>query len=263
MGLIQGIEGLGRAGLLVFENLGRAALLLWGALAGKPNFSKGGRRLLQQIYSVGVLSLPIIVLSGLFIGMVLGLQGYTILSRFAAEQALGQMIALSMVRELGPVIGGLLFIGCACSTLTAEISLRKTTEQLASLEMMAVDPLRYIIAPRFWAGQISLPLLTLIFNVVAIFGGYWVGSVWLGVDSGAFWANMQSSVNFHTDIVNGLIKSVVFGAVSTWIAVFHGMNCAPTAEGIGRATTQTVIHASLAILCLDFFLTAVMFGGGS
>jgi len=192
--------------------------------------------------------------------MVLALQGYTILVKFGAEHALGQLIALSLVRELGPVVGALLFAGRAGSALTAEIGLMKTTEQLSSMEMMGIDPLRRIIGPRFWAGQISLPLLTLIFNCVAVLGGYMVGVEWLGVDGGAFWANMQSAVDFHADVVNGIIKSVVFGSVVTWIAVYQGLDCPPTSEGIGRATTRTVVYSSLAILGLDFFLTAVMFG---
>jgi phospholipid/cholesterol/gamma-HCH transport system permease protein len=210
---------------------------------------------------IGVLSLVIIVISGLFVGMVLGLQGYTTLVKFGAEQALGQLIALSLVRELGPVVSALLFAGRAGSALTAEIGLMKTTEQLSSMEMLGVDPLRRIIAPRFWAGQISMPLLALIFSCVAIYGGHMVGVIWLGVDDGAYWANMQSSVDFYDDVVNGIIKSVVFGTVVTWIALYQGYRCPPTSEGIAKATTQTVVYSSLAILGLDFILTAVMFGG--
>ena len=258
--IIKQLQSIGRSGLVYIGNIGQATTLLYHALVGKPDFSAGFARLIQQLYSVGVLSLIIIVLSASFIGMVLGLQGYTILVKFGAEHALGQLIALSLVRELGPVVGALLFAGRAGSALTAEISLMKTTEQLSSMEMMGIDPLRRIIAPRFWAGQISMPILTLIFNCVAILGGYMVGVEWLGVDSGAFWANMQSAVDFQDDVVNGLIKSVVFGTVITWIAVFQGMDCPPTSEGIGRATTRTVVYSSLAILGLDFFLTAVMFG---
>ena len=254
------VQKLGRTGLYFIGTIGRATLILFHALVGKPDGLRGLNRLIQQLYFVGVLSLLIIVLSGLFIGMVLALQGYNILSKFGAEHALGQLVALSLVRELGPVIGALLFAGRAGSALTAEIGLMKTTEQLSSMEMMGIDPLRRIIAPRFWAGQLSLPILALIFNCVAIFGGYTVGVKWLGVDVGAFWANMQSAVNFHDDIVNGIIKSAVFGTVITWIAVFQGIDCLPTSEGIGRATTRTVVYSSLAILSLDFFLTAVMFG---
>lgn len=254
------VQKLGRTGLHFIGNIGRATLILVHALIGKPDGLRGFNRLIQQLYFVGVLSLLIIVLSGLFIGMVLALQGYNILSKFGAEHALGQLVALSLVRELGPVIGALLFAGRAGSALTAEIGLMKTTEQLSSMEMMGIDPLRRIIAPRFWAGQISMPILALIFNCVAILGGYTVGVKWLGVDVGAFWANMQSAVNFNDDIVNGIIKSAVFGTVITWIAVFQGIDCLPTSEGIGRATTRTVVYSSLAILSLDFFLTAVMFG---
>jgi len=258
--LIKRVQLLGRSGLGFLDNIGQAAIILYHAIVGKPDWAHGISRLTQQLYSVGVLSLIIIVLSSLFIGMVLALQGYTILVKFGAEHALGQLIALSLVRELGPVVGALLFAGRAGSALTAEIGLMKTTEQLSSMEMMGIDPLRRIIGPRFWAGQISLPLLTLIFNCVAVLGGYMVGVEWLGVDGGAFWANMQSAVDFHADVVNGIIKSVVFGSVVTWIAVYQGLDCPPTSEGIGRATTRTVVYSSLAILGLDFFLTAVMFG---
>lgn len=258
--MISQIQSFGRWGMAFFTDAGRATLFLWHALVGKFDWVAGFNRLVQQLYSVGVLSLVIIVLSGTFIGMVLGLQGYTILSKFGAEQALGQLIALSLVRELGPVVASLLFAGRAGSALTAEIGLMKATEQLSSMEMMGVDPLRRIIAPRFWAGQLSMPILALIFTAVAILGGFMVGVKWLGVDEGAFWSNMQAAVDFRADVVNGIIKSVVFGTVITWISVFQGIDCMPTAEGIGRATTRTVVYASLAVLGLDFFLTAVMFG---
>lgn len=257
--MVRNIQTLGRFGLGFFRDAGRTTLFLLNSLVGMPDFPNSFWRLVQQLYSVGVLSVIIIVISGLFIGMVLGLQGHTILVRFGAEHALGQLIALSLVRELGPVVSALLFAGRAGSALTAEIGLMKTTEQLTSMEMMGVDPLRRIIAPRFWAGQISLPTLALIFTAVSIWGGYMVGVKWLGVDEGAFWANMQASVQFNADIINGIIKTAVFGFVVTWIAVFQGVDCIPTAEGISRATTRTVVYSSLAILGLDFFLTAVMF----
>ncbi|MES2212343.1 MAG: lipid asymmetry maintenance ABC transporter permease subunit MlaE [Pseudomonadota bacterium] len=219
------------------------------------------RLLLKQIYSVGVLSWIIILVSGLFIGMVLALQGYTILVKFGADHALGELIALSLLRELSPVVSALLFAGRAGSALTAEIGLMKATEQLASMEMMGVDPLRRVIAPRFWAGVISLPLLTMMFSAIAIYGGYLVGVCWLGVDLGAFWSNMESAVDFYDDFLNGTIKSIVFACVVTWIAVWQGYASEPTSEGIGTATTNTVVYSSLAVLGLDFFLTAVMFGG--
>lgn len=251
---------MGRDALSMLATAGRASMVLAQAFIGAFNLKRGFGLVAKQIYFVGVLSLAIIVVSGLFIGMVLGLQGYTILVRYGAESALGPMVALSLVRELGPVVGALLFAGRAGSALTAEIGLMKATEQLSSMEMMAVDPLHRVIAPRLWAGLISLPLLTLIFNIVGIYGGYFVDVSWLGVDEGQFWSAMQSSVDFRTDILNGVIKSVVFAFVTTWIAVFRGYDCVPTSEGISRATTQTVVHASLAVLGLDFVLTALMFG---
>jgi phospholipid/cholesterol/gamma-HCH transport system permease protein len=254
------VQTLGRMALDFIQEAGRSALFLFHSLVGKPDLLHGPLRLVQQLYFVGVLSVLVITLSGLFIGMVLGLQGYTILVKFGAEQALGQLIALSLVRELGPVVGALLFAGRAGSALTAEIGLMKTTEQLSSMEMMGVDPLRRIVAPRFWAGQISMPVLSLIFTAVAIGGGYMVGVEWLGVDQGSFWSNMQENVNFRLDVVNGLIKSLIFGTAITWIAVYQGVECEPTADGIGRATTRTVVYSSLVTLGLDFFLTAVMFG---
>jgi len=255
----QCIRIVGRVAILYMSDVGRATCMLFNSIVRIPDFKNGFGRLLKQIYCVGVWSLIIIIVSGIFIGMVLGLQGYTILVKFGAEQALGQMIALSLVRELGPVMTGLLFAGRAGSALTAEIGLMKATEQLSSMEMMGIDPLKRVIAPRFWAGQISMPVLALIFNAVAVIGGYCVGVEWLGVDNGSFWSNMQNAVDFRNDIVNGIIKSVVFGVSTTWIAVFEGMDCLPTSEGISRATTNTVVFSSLAILGLDFFLTAVMF----
>lgn len=255
------LQALGRAGLNFIQTAGVCGLFLVNSLVKRPQPIKNFKLLLPQLYAVGVLSMVIIVVSGLFIGMVLALQGYTVLVKFGAEQALGQLVALSLVRELGPVVGALLFAGRAGSALTAEIGLMKATEQLSSMEMLGVDPLHRVVAPRFWAGQISMPLLALVFSTVAIYGGYMVGVQWLGVDNGAFWANMHSAVDFYDDILNGVIKSIVFGTVITWIAVYQGYACMPTSEGIGRATTKTVVFSSLAILGLDFLLTAVMFGG--
>jgi phospholipid/cholesterol/gamma-HCH transport system permease protein len=240
--------------------LGRAGQLLYQSLIAKPAPLIMFPLLVRQLYFVGVLSLVIIVVSGLFIGMVLGLQGYTILVDYGSEQAVGQMVALSLVRELAPVVTALLFAGRAGSAVTAEIGLMKATEQLASYEMIGVDPMRRIIAPRLWAGFISLPILTVIFSVVGIWGGSLVAVDWLGIFEGSFWANMQASVSFYDDVVNGVIKSVVFGFVVIWIAVFQGNDCAPTSEGISQATTRTVVYSSLAILGLDFLLTAMMFG---
>ena len=254
------IASLGRRGMGVSIAVGRASLMLFGALASKPQPIKNAPLLIKQLYSVGVQSLLIIILSGLFIGMVLSLQGYVILVDFGAEGALGQMVALSLLRELGPVVTALLFAGRAGSALTAEIGLMKATEQLSSMEMMAVDPLKRVIAPRFWAGVISMPLLTMIFMVVGIWGGQIVGVDWKGVDHGSFWSAMQSSVELGQDIGNSFIKSLVFAITVTWIALFNGYDAIPTSEGISRATTRTVVHSSLAVLGLDFVLTALMFG---
>ena len=254
------IAGLGRIGLGVFERLGRGHRFLGHALAGLPSLLGHPRLLLTQLFSVGVLTVPIVVVSGLFVGMVLGLQGYYLLSRFSAEDTLGVMVAAALVRELGPVVAALLFAGRAGSALTAEIGLMKTTEQLAGLEMMAVDPVKRIIVPRLMAGILSMPLLAAMFSAVGILGGLLVGVGLLGVDEGAYWSQMQDNVDLFDDVANGVIKSVVFGFVVTWIAVFEGYDCLPTAEGVSRATTRTVVHTAFAVLGLDFVLTALMFG---
>lgn len=258
--IVENIRLLGRSGLDVTRAMGRSLIFLMHSLLGRSSAGKYFKLLIQQLYSVGVLSLPIIVVSGLFIGMVLALQGYSILVGFASEQAVGQMVSLTLLRELGPVVTALLFAGRAGSALTAEIGNMKSTEQLSSLEMIGVDPLKYIVAPRLWAGFISMPLLAAIFNVVGIWGGAMVAVDWLGVYDGSYWGNMINSVDFYNDVVNGAIKSVVFAIVVTWIAVFQGYDCEPTSEGISRATTRTVVYASLVVLGLDFVLTALMFG---
>ena len=257
--MIGWLQRLGAAGLDLLQVLGKATLLWWHALSGLPDWRHGPGLLARQIYFVGVYSLLIIVVSGAFIGMVLALQGYNILKDYGSEQAVGQMVALTLLRELGPVVTALLFAGRAGSALTAEIGLMKATEQLSSLEMIGVDPLKYIIAPRLWAGFIAMPLLAMIFCVVGIWGGAMVAVDWLGVYSGSYWGNMENSVQFAADVLNGLIKAVVFAVVVTWIAVFQGYDCDPTSEGISRATTRTVVYASLAVLGLDFILTALMF----
>jgi phospholipid/cholesterol/gamma-HCH transport system permease protein len=217
--------------------------------------------IMREIFSSGVLSLIIIVVSGLFVGMVLGLQGYQTLQTYGTEQSLGVLVALSLVRELGPVVAALLFASRAGSAITAEVGLMKTTEQLKALEMMAIDPIARVIAPRFWGGVISMPLLAAIFSIVGVFGGYLIGVVLIGVDEGAFWSQMQAAVDVRDDVLNGVIKSVVFGFAITTIALFEGFDAMPTAEGISRATTRTVVTSSLAILALDFVLTAFMFKG--
>ena len=216
---------------------------------------------LREIYFSGVLSLIIILVSGLFVGMVLALQGYDVLQRYGADESLGILVALSLVRELGPVVAGLLFASRAGSAVTAEIGLMKATEQLAAMEMMAVDPLARVVAPRFWGGVISMPLLAALFSTLGVFGAYIVGVRLIGIDAGAFWGNMQAAVDFRNDVVNGVIKSVVFGAAVSLIAVFEGYDAKPTAEGVSSATTRTVVESALAILALDFVLTVFMFHG--
>lgn len=258
--LLDFFAQIGRRTLALFATVGRAFFILTGAIIARPQLFKNTPLVLTQIYIVGVQSLLIIGVSGLFIGMVMALQGYTVLVDYGAEGSLGPMVALSLLRELGPVVTALLFAGRAGSALTAEIGLMKATEQLSSLEMMAIDPLRRVIAPRFWAGVISMPMLALIFSAIGILGGHLVGVNWLGVDAGSYWSIMQSAVDFEEDVLNGVIKSIVFAVVVTWIAVFRGYDSVPTSEGISAATTQTVVHASLAVLGLDFVLTALMFG---
>ena len=259
--MIDALQRLGQSAISALVRTGRAGVMLFFLAFNPKNMFKNFRSTVDQLFYVGVLSLPIIMISGLFIGMVIALQGYYTLNDFGASTALGQLVALSILRELGPVVAALLFAGRACSAITAEIGLMKATEQLSSMEMMGVDPLGYVVAPRFWAGVISLPLLTMIFEAMAIWGGYLVGVKLLGVDGGTFWSNMQSGVHFYDDVVKGLYKNLVFGIVAMWIAVYQGNNCVPTAEGIGRATTRTVVYASVATLGLDFILTAMMMGG--
>jgi len=257
--MLNFIQQLGRSGIDFFQRLGRASVLLGHILVGIPSVLLRFPLIIQQLYSVGVLSLLIILVSGLFVGMVLGLQGYNTLVDFGAEESLGIMVAVSLVTELGPVVAALLFAGRAGSALTAEIGLMKATEQLSAMEMMAIDPIRRVLTPRFLAGFISMPLLAAIFSAVGVIGGDFVGVGLLDVDEGAYWSQMQSSVDFYDDVMNGVIKSVVFGIVVTWIAVFEGYDAIPTSEGVSRATTRTVVHSSLAILGLDFILTAIMF----
>lgn len=259
--LITSVQDLVRFGLVFCRRIGISGIFLFRTLVRRPQPARSAVLLAEQLYFVGVLSLLIVMLSALFIGMVVSLQGFNTLQRFGAEQELGQLLALSVTRELGPVITALLFAGRAGTSLTAEIGLMRATDQLDSMELMAVDPLWRVVSPRFWAGFISMPILATIFNMVAVYGGYLVGVKWLGVNAGSFWSNMQAAVNFHTDIVNGLIKSLVFGFVITWIAVYQGYYTVPNAAGISRATTKTVIYSSLAVLALDFILTSVMLKG--
>ncbi len=250
---------LGQRSIDTLATLGRASVLWFYSVRGLPR--PGDLKLfLKQVHSIGVMSLVIIVLSAFSIGAVLSLQFYTQLVRFDAQEAVGLGVAMVLLRELGPVVTGLLFAGRAGSAVTAEIGLMKTTEQLASMEMMGVDPLHRIVAPRLWAGFLSLPLLTVIFNTVAIWGAAMVAVEWLGVDDGTFWAGMQNVVDLKEDVGKGMLKTLVFGLVVTWIAVFQGYDTIPTAEGISESTTRTVVYSSVAILALDFILTLVMYG---
>jgi phospholipid/cholesterol/gamma-HCH transport system permease protein len=258
--MLDALQKLGQITLQFFQRLGRGSLFLLQTLSSLPGVLLRPGLLVKQMYSVGVQTLVIIIVSGLFVGMVMGLQGYNTLVDFGAEESLGVLVALSLVRELGPVVAALLFAGRAGSALAAEIGLMKATEQLSGMEMMAVDPVQRVIAPRFLAALLSMPLLAAIFSAVGIYDGHLVGVGLLGVDDGAFWAQMQDKVDYHEDILNGVIKSAVFGFVAGWIALFEGYDAVPTAEGVSRATTRTVVHSALAVLGLDFVLTALMFG---
>ena len=241
--------------------LGVAIRFLWMTLRESGTSFRRFHLTIREIYFAGVLSLVVIMVSGLFVGMVLGLQGYDTLVRYGSSEALGVLVSLSLVRELGPVVAGLLFASRAGSAITAEIGLMKATEQLSAMEMMAVDPIARVVAPRFWAGVISMPLLAALFSAMGVFGGYLVGVRLIGVDEGSFWSQMQAAVDFREDVLNGVIKSLVFGVAVTWIAVYEGYDAPPTAEGVSGATTRTVVTSSLAILALDFVLTALMFRG--
>jgi len=241
--------------------LGFACRFLWFTLKESGASFRRFHLTIREIYFTGVLSLIIILVSGLFVGMVLGLQGYDTLVRYGSSEALGVLVSLSLVRELGPVVAGLLFASRAGSAITAEIGLMKATEQLSAMEMMAVDPIARVVAPRFWAGVISMPLLAALFSAMGVFGGYLVGVRLIGVDEGSFWSQMQAAVDFREDVLNGVIKSLVFGVAVTWIAVYEGYDAPPTAEGVSGATTRTVVTSSLAILALDFVLTVLMFRG--
>ena len=256
---MTGLQVLGQWVLEATARLGRGHLFLYRIFLAIPHLGRRWREVIKQLYGLGVLSLLIILVSGLFVGMVLGLQGYNTLASFGATRSLGVLVALSLVRELGPVVSALLYGGRAGSALSAEIGLMKATEQLSGMEMMAIDPIERVILPRFVAGVIAMPLLAAIFSAVGVLGGYFVAVGLLGVDEGAFWAQMQDRVDFSGDVLNGVWKSLVFGFVANWIALFQGFDAIPTAEGVSRATTRTVVHTALAVLALDFVMTALMF----
>ena len=252
---------LGRNVINGIWRVGSMARFFGMVLASSGTSAARFRLVMREVYFSGVLSLVIIVVSGLFVGMVLGLQGFETLQKYGATESIGVVVALSLVRELGPVVAALLFASRAGSAITAEIGLMKATEQLTAMDMMAVSPMARVIAPKFWAGVISMPLLAALFSCMGVFGGYVVGVVLIGVDNGAFWSQMQAAVDWRYDVLNGFVKSFVFGIAVTVIATFEGYDAPPTAEGVSRATTRTVVTSSLAILALDFVLTAFMFRG--
>jgi len=252
---------LGARTLAMVRWLGKGGLFIVPSLLGMIAVMRRPKLIVQQVYSVGVLSMLIIIVAGFFVGMVLGLQGYIQLAAIKAEANLGLGVALTLTRELGPVVTALLFAGRAGSALTAEIGLMRATEQLAAMEMMAVNPYIRVIGPRFWAGIISMPLLAALFSIVGIYGSWLVGVGQFGIDHGIFWSTMQAGIEFQVDIVNGVIKSVIFGVVVTGIALFEGYHAKPTSDGVSRATTATVVNSSLSILALDYLLTSLMFGG--
>ncbi len=256
--MLSRLRRIGQYSLVVLATLGRAGHVWWQAVWRKPQL-RNLPLVIKQVYQLGVLSMVIIVMSGFSIGAVLALQGYNQLVKYGSESALGLGVALVLVMEIGPVVSALLFAGRAGSSVTAEIGLMKATEQLSSMEMMGVDPLQRIIAPRLWAGFIAMPILALMFSIVGIWGASLVGVDWLGVHEGAFWSAMRDGVDFKSHIMKGIVKSIVFGIVVTWIAVFQGYDTIPTSEGLANATTRTVVYSSVSVLILDFFLTLVMF----
>ncbi|HBT31860.1 MAG TPA: lipid asymmetry maintenance ABC transporter permease subunit MlaE [Pusillimonas sp.] len=253
------ISAIGRHIRESIMSLGAFARLLIAILARSGTALKRPGLVAQQIHFIGNYSLVIIAVSGLFVGFVLGLQGYYTLNRYGSEEALGLLVALSLVRELGPVVTALLFAGRAGTSLTAEIGLMKAGEQLAAMEVMAVDPIRRVLVPRFWGGFIAMPILAAVFSMVGIIGGWVVGVLMIGIDPGVFWSQMQSGVDIFKDVANGVVKSVIFGAAVTLIALYEGWNAKATPEGVARATTRTVVSGALVVLGLDFLLTALMF----
>ena len=259
--LIALIRGVGRKVNSGLIRLGFAARFFFMVLVYSGQSFRRLHLTIREIYFSGFQSLLIILVSGLFIGMVLAMQGYETLQRYVSAEALGVLVALSLVRELGPVVAALLFASRAGSSITAEIGLMKATEQLTAMDMMAVNPIARVVAPRFWGGVISMPLLAALFSAVGVFGGYLIGVVFIGVDEGAFWSQMQGAVDFRYDVWNGVIKSFVFGVAVSLIAVFEGYDAVPTAEGVSTSIKRTVVYSALAILALDFVLTSFMFRG--
>jgi len=253
------LAGIGRTLRDSVAAIGFATRFFFNLLGVSPGALRRPGLISEQTHFIGNYSLVIIIVSGLFVGMVLGLQGYITLTPYGAEQKLGQVVALALVRELGPVVTALLFAGRAGTSLTAQIGLMKAGEQLSAMEMMAINPVQRVLAPRFWAGVIAMPILATIFSAVGVLGGYLVGVKLIGVDEGAFWSQMQANVDVQADVMNGVIKSFVFGIAVTFTALFQGYHAQPTPEDVSRATTRTVVIASLMVWGLDFVLTAIMF----
>jgi len=259
MSLVNFVSAIGRHIRESIVSLGAFTRLFIAIMARSGAALKRPGLVAQQIHFIGNYSLVIIAVSGLFVGFVLGLQGYYTLNRYGSEEALGLLVALSLVRELGPVVTALLFAGRAGTSLTAEIGLMKAGEQLAAMEVMAVDPIRRVLVPRFWGGFIAMPILAAVFSMVGIIGGWVVGVLMIGIDSGAFWSQMQDGVDIFKDVANGVVKSIIFGAAVTLIALYEGWNAKATPEGVAHATTRTVVSGALVVLGLDFLLTALMF----
>jgi len=253
------IGGVGRSVRENVASLGFALRSFFNLMRVSPGAFRRPGLISEQIHFIGNYSLVIIAVSGLFVGMVLALQGYYTLNQYGAEQMLGQVVALALVRELGPVVTALLFAGRAGTSLTAQIGLMKAGEQLSAMEMMAINPLQRVLAPRFWAGVVAMPVLATVFSAVGVLGGYLVGVKLIGVDEGSFWAQMQAGVDVRNDVLNGVIKSFIFGIAVTFTALFQGYQAQPTPEDVSRATTRTVVIASLLVWGLNFVMTALMF----
>lgn len=259
--MIAAIRNLGGRGINALWRAGSMARFFMLILTNSGMSFRRFRLTIREIYFAGVMSLVIIMVSGLFIGMVLGLQGFETLQHYGAEETMGVLVALSLVRELGPVVTALLFASRAGSAITAEIGLMKATEQLKAMDMMAIDPMARVVAPRFWAGVISMPLLAALFSAMGIFGGFLVATLLVGIDAGVFWSNLHAAVDFRYDVLNGIVKSIVFGVAISIIATFEGFDADPTAEGVARATTRTVVTSALTVLLLDLILTGFMLRG--
>lgn len=257
--MVNAIASLGRYVINVVSGVGVFFKLFFSLLIQSLIIFKRPHLVIEQVHFIGNYSLSIIAVSGLFVGFVLGLQGYNTLAMYGSEEALGLLVALSLVRELGPVVTALLFAGRAGTSITAEIGLMKSGEQINAMDVMGINPLRRILVPRFWGGIIAMPVLAAIFSAVGIIGGWFVGVVLIDVDTGAFWSQMQSGVDVFHDVLNGVIKSLVFGVAVMLVSLFEGWYCQPTPEGVAKATTRTVVRASLLVLGLDFIMTALMF----